>query len=95
MAKSVCGTSISSAIGEIEVTAVLSDDLMPGVVCIPHGWGHEAGAGAVAAAKPGANCNALIDRGVIEPLSGMSFLNGVPVTVIPRQSPVPKKRESA
>ena len=73
--------SLASDIGEIEVTAVLSDELMPGVVCMPHGWGHEPGVGATAAAKPGANCNVLIDRRVIEPLSGMSFLNGIPVTV--------------
>jgi len=73
--------SLASDIGEIEVTAAVSDDVMPGVVCMPHGWGHEPSAGTVAAAKPGANCNVLIDRRVIEPLSGMSFLNGVPVTV--------------
>lgn len=79
---------LASDVGEIEVTAALSDDVMPGVVCMPHGWGHEPSSGAVAAAKPGANCNVVIDRRVIEPLSGMSFLNGVPVTVKKRgQSP--------
>jgi len=72
---------LASEIGEIEVSVVLTDELMRGVVAMPHGWGHEPGAGATAFAKRGANCNVLIDRRAIEPLSGMSFLNGVPVTV--------------
>lgn len=72
---------LASEIGEIEVSVVVTDELMRGVVAMPHGWGHEAGAGATACAKPGTNCNVLLDRHAIEPLSGMSFLNGVPVTV--------------
>lgn len=48
---------------------------------MPHGWGHDAAGGATVASKPGVNCNLLIDRGVIEPLSGMSFLNGLTVQV--------------
>jgi anaerobic selenocysteine-containing dehydrogenase len=65
----------------IELPAVLSDDMMPGVVSVPHGWGHDQ-AGArlgVAAQRPGANLNALLDDAQRDPLSGTSVLNGVPV----------------
>jgi formate dehydrogenase len=83
--------TLASDIGAIEVSVVISDEVMPGVVCMPHGWGHEPSAGATASAKPGANCNVLIDRHVIEPLSGMSFLNGIPVTVKRGLSPISGK----
>jgi formate dehydrogenase len=67
--------------GAVEVEVAVTDEVMPGVVCMPHGWGHDGSVGRTAAAEPGANCNVLIDRHVIEPLSGMSFLNGFPVRV--------------
>ncbi|MBI5505439.1 MAG: molybdopterin-dependent oxidoreductase [Deltaproteobacteria bacterium] len=72
---------VSSNVGSIEAIVVLSDELMPGVVCMPHGWGHDAAGGRAVASKPGVNCNLLIDRHAMEPLSGMSFLNGFPVEV--------------
>ncbi|UUX97681.1 molybdopterin-dependent oxidoreductase [Aquabacterium sp. J223] len=62
-----------------------SDAMMRGVVSLPHGWGHDlAGAAlSVAAARPGANVNALVPAGVRDPLSGNAVLNGVRVTVAP------------
>ncbi len=72
---------VSSTVGSIEVVVAVTDEVMPGVVCLPHGWGHEGSAGRIASAEPGVNCNLLIDRHVIEPLSGMSFLSGFPVRV--------------
>ena len=65
----------------IELPATLSDEMMPGVVSVPHGWGHDQ-AGArlgVAALRPGANLNDLLDDRLRDPLSGTSVLNGVPV----------------
>ena len=67
----------------IELPATLSDEMMPGVVSVPHGWGHDQ-AGArlgVATRRPGANLNDLLDDGLRDPLSGTSVLNGVPVTL--------------
>ena len=67
----------------IELPAMLSDEMMPGVVSVPHGWGHDQ-AGArlgVAAQRPGANLNDLLDDGLRDPLSGTSVLNGVAVTL--------------
>jgi hypothetical protein len=58
---------------------------MPGVVSIPHGWGHDAPGARlqIAATKPGTNSNALADEDVVEPLSGNAVLNGIPVEVVP------------
>ena len=53
---------------------------MPGVVSIPHGWGHGAPGTrqAVAAAHPGVNINLLADASAVDPLSGTAVLNGIP-----------------
>jgi anaerobic selenocysteine-containing dehydrogenase len=57
-----------------EITAAL----MPGVVSLPHGWGHDQGGArlTVAAARPGANLNVLMDPAMRDPLSGTSVLSG-------------------
>jgi hypothetical protein len=56
---------------------------MPGVVSIPHGWGHDEPGTAlrVATAHAGTNSNVLADDTAIDPLSGNAVLNGIPVTV--------------
>ncbi|HEY9023254.1 MAG TPA: molybdopterin dinucleotide binding domain-containing protein, partial [Burkholderiaceae bacterium] len=67
----------------IELPATLTDEMMPGVVSVPHGWGHDQ-AGArlgVAAQRPGANLNELLDDRLRDPLSGTSVLNGIAVTL--------------
>ena len=63
----------------------MTDDVMPGVVSIPHGWGHDLpGADlAVAGEHAGANSNVLADELVLEPLSGTAILNGIPVELEP------------
>jgi anaerobic selenocysteine-containing dehydrogenase len=65
----------------IELPAVLCEDMMPGVVSVPHGWGHDQPGArlGLAAQRPGANLNALLDDAQRDPLSGTSVLNGVPV----------------
>jgi anaerobic selenocysteine-containing dehydrogenase len=74
---------ISSAAGSVEAPVETTEDIMPGVVSIPHGWGHDA-AGVrmgVASSHAGVNSNVLADDSMIEPLSGNAVLNGIPVEV--------------
>jgi hypothetical protein len=56
---------------------------MPGVVSLPHGWGHALPGTRlrVAAERPGANLNAVLDETLRDPMSGNAVLNGVPVSV--------------
>ena len=56
---------------------------MPGVVSIPHGWGHDDPESRlrVAAAHAGANSNLLADELAVDVLSGNAVLNGIPVEV--------------
>ena len=76
-------TRVRSRVGEVEIPAEVTDGIMPGVVSIPHGWGHDApGADMdVALRYAGVNTNVLSDGELIDPLSGNSVLNGIPVTV--------------
>jgi anaerobic selenocysteine-containing dehydrogenase len=76
---------VSSAAGSLEAQVEVTDGIMPGVVSIPHGWGHDA-AGvrmSVASAHAGVNSNVLSDESVVEALSGNAVLNGIPVEVAP------------
>lgn len=70
-----------TAHAEVEVT----DEMMPGVVSLPHGWGHDAERAqlSVAAAHAGTNSNVLADELFIDTLSGNAVLNGIPVTLGP------------
>ncbi|CDG81705.1 molybdopterin-dependent oxidoreductase [Janthinobacterium agaricidamnosum] len=66
---------------EIAVQVEISADMMPGVVSLPHGWGHDlAGTRTtLASARPGVNLNALLDENLRDPLSGNAVLSGVAV----------------
>ena len=59
----------------------ISADMMPGVVSLPHGWGHDLPGArmGVAALRPGANLNALLDDQLRDPLSGNAVLGGVAI----------------
>jgi len=74
---------ISRGPARIEAPVSLSAAMMPGVVSLPHGWGHDAPGTRmrVAAERPGANLNAVLDDGPIDPLSGNAVLSGVSVQV--------------
>jgi hypothetical protein len=54
---------------------------MPGVVSLPHGWGHDLADTRldVAAKNPGVNINAIIDENLRDPLSGNAVLSGIAV----------------
>jgi anaerobic selenocysteine-containing dehydrogenase len=74
---------VRSRVGTVEIPVEITDGIMPGVVSIPHGWGH-GGPGtdmAVAGRHAGVNTNLLADGSLIDPLSGNAVLNGIPVTV--------------
>src|SRR6266446_6031818 len=74
---------VTSRVGSVEVPVALSDEVMKGVVSLPHGWGHarEGAALSVAAAHAGASLNDLTDEQSIDVLSGNAAFSGVPVTV--------------
>ena len=74
---------VSSRIGMIEVEVIASLDMMPGVVSLPHGWGHgRPGVRmTIASGQPGASANDLTDERQLDELSGNAALNGVPVQV--------------
>jgi hypothetical protein len=76
---------VRSRAGEIELPVQVTEDVMPGVVSIPHGWGHDTPGAmlGVASAQPGANSNVLADELLLEPLSGTAILNGIPVELAP------------
>ena len=75
---------ISSSAGTVVAPVEVTDDIMPGVVSLPHGWGHDLeGANlSVASSHPGVNSNRLT-TGEMDPASGNAVLNGIPVEVVP------------
>jgi anaerobic selenocysteine-containing dehydrogenase len=77
--------SVASRVGTVTAPVEVTADIRPGVVSLPHGWGHDrAGADmAVARAHAGVNSNVLTDEAAVEPLTGTAVLNGIPVTVAP------------
>lgn len=77
--------SVASRVGRIEVAAEVTEDIMRGVISVPHGWGHGAPGTrlGVANAHPGANSNALADEELLDVPSGNAVLCGIPVTVAP------------
>jgi anaerobic selenocysteine-containing dehydrogenase len=81
---------VSSRAGVVEVPVEVTDAVMPGVVSIPHGWGHDADGVrmSVAAAHAGTNSNVLADEELIDPLSGNAVLNGIPVELVPVEAAV-------
>jgi anaerobic selenocysteine-containing dehydrogenase len=76
---------VRSAVGEVRVEVAATDDVMPGVVSLPHGYGHRRTGVRLRHAEtlPGVTMNDLTDASVVEGLSGNAVLNGVPVSVEP------------
>jgi anaerobic selenocysteine-containing dehydrogenase len=74
---------LRSRVGEVTVAAELSHAMMPGVVSLPHGWGHDRDGIrlAVASRHAGASINDVIDDQRIDALTGTAVLNGTPVEV--------------
>jgi anaerobic selenocysteine-containing dehydrogenase len=82
---------VSSTSGELVVPVEVTDEIMPGVISIPHGWGHDAPGVRmeVASEHAGVNSNLLAPVDVDVP-SGNAVLNGIPVEVVAAdREPVP------
>lgn len=80
--------TVKSAAGEIKVPVEVTDAIKPGVVSMPHGWGHgKPGTRmSVANGSPGANTNVLSPPTFLDEPSGNGALNGIPVTIIEDQA---------
>ncbi|MER5734557.1 molybdopterin oxidoreductase family protein [Streptomyces sp. NPDC002262] len=76
---------IKGAGGELTAEVEVTGAVRPGVVSLPHGWGHDRPGTrlTVAAARPGVNVNQLLDGSLLDPLSGTAVLNGFRVEVTP------------
>ena len=74
---------VRSRVGELTVPVEVTDAIRPGVVSIPHGWGHdmEGVKLGVAQEHAGVNSNLLADETLFDPISGNAVLNGIPVEV--------------
>jgi anaerobic selenocysteine-containing dehydrogenase len=77
--------SVRSRTGAIVAQVEVTDAIMPGVVSLPHGWGHDVPGAVqrVAAAHAGTNSNVLADEQLIDVPSGNAVLNGIPVELAP------------
>ncbi|PRX47837.1 anaerobic selenocysteine-containing dehydrogenase [Prauserella shujinwangii] len=78
--------TVSSAAGTIEVPVEVTDAIMPGVVSLPHGWGHRRPGVLlrVATRHAGVSANDVTDEHHLDALTGTAALSGVPVRVASR-----------
>lgn len=76
---------VTSRVGSVVAPVEVTDDIAPGVVSLPHGFGHDLPGVVqeVAQRRPGVNSNVLTDERDLDPLSGTAVLNGIPVEVAP------------
>jgi anaerobic selenocysteine-containing dehydrogenase len=77
--------AISSCSGTIRIPVEVSNEMMRGVVCLPHGWGHgKPGTRLAVAAQNAGVCNNAIAPGdFVDEISGNAAVNGIPVEVVP------------
>jgi len=76
---------VRSRTGEVTIPVEVTDAIRPGVVSIPHGWGHDMPGVELSVARryAGVNSNLLADDELIDPITGTAVLNGIPVEVAP------------
>jgi anaerobic selenocysteine-containing dehydrogenase len=76
---------VSSEAGAVDVPVVVTDEMMPGVVSLPHGWGHNVDGIQLAVAREhaGVNNNLLAPGHLVDAISGNAVVNGIPVEVVP------------
>jgi len=75
--------TVASRVGQVTLPLEISDEVMPGVVSMPHGWGHDR-AGVrlrVAKRRAGVSINDLTDEVFLDDLTGNAAFSGVPVRV--------------
>ena len=76
---------ITSRVGEFEAEVAISDSIMPGVVSLPHGFGHtyrDTRQSVATTLTPGVSANDLVDDNEMDMPSGTSVVNGVPVAIV-------------
>lgn len=79
-------TRVESAVGSIELPAHITSDIMPGVVCAPHGYGHHRPGTRLTVASrlsPGVSLNDITDARRVDPLTGVAAVNALPVRLCP------------
>jgi anaerobic selenocysteine-containing dehydrogenase len=76
---------VTSSAGSVEADVEVTEDLRPGVVSLPHGFGHdlEGVELRLARSRGGPNSNVLTDRFALDTISGNAVLNGIPVELAP------------
>ncbi len=74
---------VSSRVGSIEIEIEISDEVMPGVISIPHGWGHDREGVELTVARQhaGVSVNDITDPALVESISGQAAVNGMRVKV--------------
>lgn len=77
--------SVASAAGSVQIEVLATDRMMPGVVSMPHGFGHQRPGVelSVATTVAGASANDVTDPYRVDAVSANAILNGVPVTISP------------
>ncbi|MDT0465259.1 molybdopterin oxidoreductase family protein [Streptomyces gibsoniae] len=80
---------VRGAGGAVTAPVEITDTVRRGVVSLPHGWGHDRPGTRMSHAvlDPGVNVNQLLDGSLLDPLSGNAVLNGVPVDLLPLDTP--------
>jgi len=75
--------TVTSRIGSINIKAEITDEMMPGTLSIPHGWGHhrEGIQMDIAAKHAGVSINDIIDDELVDELCGVSVINATPITI--------------
>ena len=73
--------TVSSEAGTVSAPVEITDEIRPGVVCLPHGWGHDAQGArlGIASLHAGSNINELSPAHMIDSASGNAVVNGIPV----------------
>jgi anaerobic selenocysteine-containing dehydrogenase len=75
--------TVTSEVGSIDVPVEVSDEMLPGVVCLPHGWGHDKVGTRLSVAREhaGVNNNRIAPGRFVDEISGNAAVNGIPVEV--------------
>ena len=91
---------VRSRVNQVSLPAQITDEVMDGVVSIPHGWGHDKPNMelSIASSHAGVSVNDLTDEHLLDELSGNAAVNGVPVEIIPlsveKDNEIGQKRHS-
>ena len=76
--------TVRSRVGAVDVKVSASDEMAPGVVSLPHGWGHNRKGTQMETAErnAGVSANDLTDERFFDPVTGNAAVNGLSVEVV-------------